>query len=259
MFRRQSLWLLEQTIQHLCVSVAKKWKKSINSTFLDPLSLMKDVALRHRLAMARTAMTQLSKIWADRSITKTTKIRLVKALVFPIATYGCESWTMTSSNTDKINAFELWCWRRMLRINWTMKRTNRSVLREVGSKMSLLAQINSQTLSYFGHIARRSGPCLEKVVMQGKIEGARKRGRPRMRWFDRIKTLVGQSSTTIYKLAADRQKWRVICKVTNCQSWQNRTSQPADPYYYYVKLLQIIWHLWYHRRYHLIIFTKIFM
>ena len=209
----------EDDSTHLCVD-SQEVEKSFNSTFLDHLSQMMGLhsRKRRRLAMARTAMTQLSKIWADRSITKTTKIRLVKALVFPIATYGCESWTMTSSNTDKINAFELWCWRRMLRINWTMKRTNRSVLREVGSKMSLLAQINSQTLSYFGHIARRSGPCLEKVVMQGKIEGARKRGRPRMRWFDRIKTLVGQSSTTIYKLAADRQKWRVICKVTNCQS-----------------------------------------
>ena len=173
--------------------------------------------IRRRLAMARSAMTQLSKIWTDRGITISTKVRLVKALIFPISTYGCESWTLTTASCNKINAFEMWCWRRMLRITWVMKRTNVSVLQEVGVKTRLLGHINSQTLSYFGHIARRQGNCLEKVIMQGKIEGARGPGRPKSRWFDRIKSLVGQPTPIIYRLAADRRKWSVITKVTSCQ------------------------------------------
>ena len=173
--------------------------------------------IRKRLAMARSTMAKLSNIFNDRSITKTTKIRLVQALVFPIATYACESWTITKADYKKINAFELWCWRRLLKITWTMKRTNDSVLEEIGINKRLIGKINAQTLAYFGHIARRQHDCLEKVILQGKIEGSRRRGRPKARWIDRIKSLVGQSLPTTYQLAADRMKWRAIVEVASCQ------------------------------------------
>ena len=176
-----------------------------------------DKEIRRRVAMARSAMTQLSKIWANRGITKTTKVRLVQALIFPIATYACETWTLTSASCKKINAFEMWCWRRMLRITWIMKRTNNSVLQEVNVKNRLLGIINSHTLSYFGHVARRQDVCLEKSLMQGKIEGGRRPGRPKARWIDRIKSTAGQPLRRIYQLAADRPLWRAIVKVTSHQ------------------------------------------
>ena len=141
--------------------------------------------LRRRVAMAKSAMVGLSKIWADRGITKTTKKRLVSALIFPIATYGCESWTLTKADRCRINSFEMWCWRRMLRISWTMKRTNDSILEEVQPKKRLLFLIQSQILSYFGHIVWQ-----EKVIMQGSFEGKRKPGRPRTRWMDQLKSMV---------------------------------------------------------------------
>ena len=172
--------------------------------------------IRRRLAIARTAMANLNQIWSDRNVTKATKIKLVQTLVFPIAIYASESWTINKADQNRINAFELWCWRRLLKIPWTAKRTNDSVLQEIGQKR-LLSRINQQTLSYFGHIARRQGNCLEKVILQGKIEGTRKPGRPKSRWINRIKKLVGQPLPVLYNTAADRQKWRAILRITNCQ------------------------------------------
>ena len=169
--------------------------------------------------MAKSAMAGLKKIWADRGITRATKVRLVSALIFPIATYGCETWYLTKSDQRRINSFEMWCWRRMLRITWIMKRTNDSVLQEIQPKKRLLCLIQSQMLSYFGHIARRDGDGLEKVIMQGRVEGNRKPGRPRTRWIDQIKSVVGASSLQdLYFLARDRLRWRAIVDVTSCQS-----------------------------------------
>ena len=170
-------------------------------------------------------MVDLHKVWADRGISKATKVRLVWALVFPIATYACETWSLTKSDCDKINAFEMWCWRKMLKIPWTARKTNDSVLQEVNPKKRLLDMINHSALSYFGHIARREDNCLEKVILQGKIEGSRRPGRPKAKWMDRIKSLVGKPLSAVYQLAADRNKWRSIMEVTNCQPWQKRTKQ----------------------------------
>ena len=174
--------------------------------------------IRHRLAMARSAMTNLSKIWADRGITRTTKVRLVQALVFPIALYASETWTLNKADRNRIAAFEMWCWRRMLRIPWTMRRTNASILEEIGVSKRLLHTINIQMLSYFGHIARRKGNNLEKVIMQGMIEGKRRKGRPRSRWIDQIRSAVGLPLRDCYALAEDRHLWRRIYEVTSCQS-----------------------------------------
>ena len=121
--------------------------------------------IRHFLAMTRSAMTNLSKIWADRGITRTTKVRLVQALVFPIALYASETWTLNKADCNRIAAFEMWCWRCMLRIPWTKRRTNASILEEIGVSKRLLHSINIQMLSYFGHIARCKSNNLEKVIM----------------------------------------------------------------------------------------------
>ena len=147
--------------------------------------------LRRRMAMAKSAMAGLNKIWTDRGITKAMKKRLVSALIFPIATYGCESWTLTKADQSRITTFEMWCWRRMLRISWFMKRSNISVLEEIQPKRRLLSYVQSQMMKYFGHIARRGGDSLEKVIIQGCVEGRRKPGRPRARWIDQIKSMVG--------------------------------------------------------------------
>ena len=129
--------------------------------------------LRRRTAMAKSAMVGLNKIWTDRGITKATKKRLVSGLIFPIATYGCESWTLTKADQSRITSFEMWCWRRMLRISWFMKRSNISVLEEIQPKRRLLSHVQSQMMKYFGHIARRGGETpwrksLCKVVSKGE-------------------------------------------------------------------------------------------
>ena len=166
--------------------------------------------------MARSTMANLSKLWNDKNITKITKIHLVQALLFPIATYASESWTLTKADCKKINSFELWCWRKMLKITWVMKRSNKSILQEIGVKKRLLGKISAQTLAYFGHIARRHDS-LEKIILQGKIEGSRRPGRPKTRLFDRVKALTGQTTNNIYKLTSDRTKWRAIIEVASCQ------------------------------------------
>ena len=173
--------------------------------------------IRRRLALGRSAMDKLHKIWADRGVTKATKIKLVQTLIFPIASYASESWTINKADLNRINAFEMWCWRRMLKIPWTAKRSNDSILQEIDQKR-LLARINQQTLNYFGHISRRQGNCLEKVILQGKIEGYRRPGRPKSRYIDRIKNLVGQPLPAVYSSAADRHKWRAIQRITSCQT-----------------------------------------
>ena len=133
-----------------------------------------------RLALGRAALTGLNKIRKDKDITITTKCRIVKALVSPVVLYGCESWTIRKPERRRIDSFELWCWRRLLRIQWTARRTNKSVIDEIKTTNPLEALIKKQQLSYFGHI-RRSEKSLEKSMMLGMGGGARKRGRLRAR------------------------------------------------------------------------------
>ena len=175
--------------------------------------------IRHRLATACSAMTNLSKIWTDRGITiaRTTKVRLVHALVFPIALYASETWTLNKADRNRIAAFEMWCWRRMLRIPWTMKRTNASILEEIGVSKWLLHTINIQMLSYFGHIARRKGNNLEKVTMQGMNEGKRRKRQSRSRWIDQIRSAIKLPLRNCYALADDHYLWPRIYEVTSCQ------------------------------------------
>ena len=130
-------------------------------------------------------MTNIDSILKSRDITLPTKVCLVKAMVFPVVMYGCESWTIKKAEHRRIDAFELWCWRRLLRVPWTARRSNQSILKEISSKYSLEGLMLKLKLQYFGHLMRRTDS-LEKTLVVGKIEGGRRRGPQRMRWLDRI-------------------------------------------------------------------------
>src|SRR5574341_1297482 len=134
-------------------------------------------------------MTNLHSIFKSRGITFPTKVRLVKAMVFPVVMYGCESWTVKKAACQRIDAFELWCWRRLLRVPWTARRSNQFILKEVSPGISLEGMMLKLKLQYFGHLMRRVDS-LEKTLMLGGIGGKRKRGRQRMRWLDGITDTV---------------------------------------------------------------------
>ena len=143
-------------------------------------------------------MTKLDGILKSRDITLPTKVHLVKAMVFPVVRYGCESWTIEKAEHQRTDAFELWCWRRLLRVPWTARRSNQSTLNEISPEYSLEGLMLKLKLQYFGHLIRRTDS-LEKILMLGKIEGSRRRGQQRMRWLDDITNsmdmhLVGSGS-----------------------------------------------------------------
>jgi hypothetical protein len=164
-----------------------------------------------RLALGRTAMCGLAKIWKDRDFPTSTKVRLVKALVFPVATYGAETWTTDKKLRTKIGSFEMWCWRKMLRIPWTARRTNASVIADIGEETSLENKIAKLKLEYFGHVVRADG--LEKSIMLGMGDGHRNRGRPRRRWLEDITELTGLRLQELKMAARDRRGWREMVRV----------------------------------------------
>jgi len=167
--------------------------------------------IRRRLAIARNVVQNMNKIWKSRLPTRL-KVRLVKSTAFAVASYGAESWTMKKRESRMIDAFELWCYRRVLRVSWTEKRSNEWILEKVGEKKTLRADIISRKLTYFGHIIRH--PCLEKTILQGMLEGKRKRGRPRASWLDDIKKYSGTSITNATRIAEHRTRWRALIRTT---------------------------------------------
>ena len=139
--------------------------------------------IKRRLLLGRKVMTNLDSIFKSRDITLPTKVRLVKAMVFPVVMYGCESWTVKKAECRRIDAFELWCWGRLLRVPWTARRSNQSILKEISPEISLEEMMLKLKLQYFGHLMRRVDS-LENTLMLGGIGGRRRRGRQRMRWLD---------------------------------------------------------------------------
>ena len=137
-------------------------------------------------------MTNLDSILKSRDITLSTKVHLVTAMVFPVVMYGCESWTVKKAEDQRIDAFELWCWRRLLRVPWTARRSNQSILKEISPGCSSEGLMLKLKLQYFGHLIQRADS-LEKILMLGKIEGGRRRGRQRMRWLDGITNSMDMS------------------------------------------------------------------
>ena len=148
--------------------------------------------IKRRLLLGRKVMTNLDSIFKSRDITLPTKVRLVRPMVFPVVMYGCESWTMKKVERRRIDAFELWCWRRLLRVPWTARRSNQSVLKEISPEYSLEGLMLKLKIQYFGHLMRITDS-LEKTLMVGKIEGRRGRGQQRMRWLDGINDLMDMS------------------------------------------------------------------
>ena len=148
--------------------------------------------IKRRLLLGRKVMTNLDSILESKDITLSTKIRLVKAMVFPIVMCGCESWTIKNAECRRIDAFELWCWRRLLRVLWTARRSNQSILKEISPGCSLEGLTLKLKLQYFGHLMR-SADSFEKTLMLGKIEGRRRRGQQRMRCLDGITDSMGMS------------------------------------------------------------------
>ena len=177
--------------------------------------------IKRHLLLGRKAMTNLDSILKSKDIRLPTKVHLVKVMIFPVVIYRCESWTIQKAEHQRIDAFELWCWGRLLRVPWTARRSNQSILKEISPEYSLEGLMPKLTLQYFGYPMQRTNP-LEKTLMLGKIEGRERRGQQRMRRFDDITDAMDMSLSKLQEMVMDREAWG------SCSLWCHKESDVTE-------------------------------